>query len=207
VKFRRRKRAWAILSALVLCWPFCAWAAAKILIVKSPLAQPDALSILSGSSSYKERAFRTAQLYREFPATRIILTNDGYRGSWYQVEQRNPFYYEYALMALTQAGVPKDVVTVLSEPVGGTHDEAVLVRRYAEREGLRKILVVTSAYHSRRALWTFRRVFDGSGISVGIEVAEVGWQTPKPATWWLHARGWQIVPAEYIKLIYYWIRF
>ena len=68
---------------------------------------------------------------------------------------------------------------------------------------LRSLLVVTSAYHSRRALWTLSRVFAGTGIEIGLQSVETGEQTPAPATWWLHLRGWQMVGGEYVKNVYY----
>ena len=42
-------------------------------------------------------------------------------------------------------------------PVRDTHDEAVLVSRLASEQGWRKILLVTSPTHSRRASLTFRK--------------------------------------------------
>jgi uncharacterized SAM-binding protein YcdF (DUF218 family) len=63
--------------------------------------------------------------------------------------------------------------------------------------------VVTSAYHSRRALWTLRRVFEGSGVEVGLVAVEPGEQSPRPGTWWLYPLGWKMVPGEYVKFLYY----
>ena len=108
---------------------------------------------------------------------------------------------------LTRLGVPRESVDILMQPVSSTHEEARLLRDHVEQQRMRSILVVTSAYHSRRSLWTFRRVFAGNGINIGLEAASTGWQTPSPWTWWLRFRGWQIVPAEYLKLVYYRVRF
>ncbi|MDQ3087259.1 MAG: YdcF family protein [Acidobacteriota bacterium] len=66
------------------------------------------------------------------------------------------------------------------------------------------ILIVTSAYHSRRALWTFEKVFATEDVKIGIESAPTGQQTP-PFYWWLTARGWQMVAGEYVKSLYYWV--
>ena len=64
-------------------------------------------------------------------------------------------------------------------------------------------LIVTSAYHSRRALWSMRRASEGSGIELGIDGPPPGWQTPSPMFWWLRKRGWHVVAGEYPKLAYY----
>lgn len=197
-----RRRIYA-LALLALSWPVVAWGAAKLLIQRAPLERADAIVLLSGSSVLKERAAHAAELYRAGRSAKIILTNDGFRGSWSNVEQRNPFYYESTLSELTRAGVPRDAIEVLMPQVSSTQDEALLLRKHAEEKSLQTVLVVTSAYHSRRALFTFRHVFRGTNIRIGMDPAETGWQTPAPATWWLHLRGWRSVPLEYSKIIYY----
>lgn len=204
---RRRSRFFKALALALLLWPFLAWAAAKLLIVRAPLEHAGAIVLLSGSSSYKERAARSAELFAAGRAPRIILTNDGQQGSWNNVLERNPFYYESTLTELTRLGVPRDRVDILMQPVSSTRDEAVLLREHVEKNAIRSVLVVTSAYHSRRALWTFQRVLGDGGTSIGLEVAGTGWQTPSPWTWWLRLRGWQTVPPEYFKLVYYRLRF
>src|SRR6185295_3246400 len=104
---------------------------------------------------------------------------------------------------LRREGVPASAIEILPEPVTGTYEEASLLRRYAEKNNLRSLLVVTSAYHTRRARWTLNRIFGSSGIAVGIDAVPPGQQAPRPATWWLHLTGWRLVPDEYVKMIYY----
>ncbi len=78
---------------------------------------------------------------------------------------------------------------------------------YAAEQKFARILVVTSAYHSRRARWSMQRSCAGKGIAVGIESPSPGIQTPRPLTWWLHASGWRMVAGEYVKMIYYRLMF
>lgn len=167
----------------------------------------DAIVVLSGSSVINERVQYAAKLYSEGRSRKIVLTNDNVQGGWSKAEQRNAYSYERAQKELRRLGVPQESIELVASPVSDTHDEAVLLRRYSEINGLGSILVVTSAYHSRRALWTFRRVFKGCRTQVGLEPVATGIQTPPPATWWLHLRGWLIVPTEYLKIVYYWLRF
>jgi len=92
---------------------------------------------------------------------------------------------------------------MLPGAVTSTYDEIQRVREYSVARGLRSILIVTSAYHSRRAWWTVGQVFRDSNVAIGLDVAAPGEQTPRPATWWLHRFGWKLVPGEYVKIIYY----
>jgi uncharacterized SAM-binding protein YcdF (DUF218 family) len=187
---------------LVFLW-VSAWLAARWLIVSAPLERADAIVMLSGGSTFVERAELAARLYREGHAAKIILTNDNYLGGWSNTLQRNPFYYERAVARLRLAGVPASAIEVIPDPVYSTYDEAVLLRGYSDSHALKSILIVTSAYHTRRARRTFQHILGSQVRAIGIVGAAPGWQAPRPATWWLHLRGWQMVPGEYLKLIYY----
>lgn len=209
VSGRARNRLWRRLAVAfllaVLCW-LAAWFGARWLIVSAPLEHADVIVALSGSSSFVERTELAAQLYAAGRAKKILLTNDNQQGGWSSAEQRNPFFYERARWELQRGGVPESNIEVIGSPVHSTEDEAIALRKYAEVNKVKSVLIVTSPYHSRRALGTFRRVLADSGITVGLAVA-TGAQTPAPATWWLSWRGWQLVPTEYVKMVYYWLRY
>lgn len=184
-------------------WVLVAWLAARFLIVSTPLNRADVIVVLSGSAVYKERTQRAAEYYGQGLANRVLLTNDNLRGEWSSSEQRNPFFHERARNNLLLLGVPADRVEVIPRPVTNTYDEAEVLRAYAVAHGLRSLLVVTSAYHSRRALWTLERVFTGTGIAISLQSVESGEQTPSPFAWWLHFRGWRMIVGEYVKNVYY----
>lgn len=202
--FRRR----ALFAAAALAaWSLGAWAAAGLLVVREELPRADALAVLAGSATHVERARRAAALYREGRAPRVVLTNDGLSGGYSAADDRNPLFVELAARELRAAGVPDAAVEVVPGAVTSTHDEAVRLRAHAEARGYRSLLVVTSAFQSRRALWTFRRVFEGGGVRVGLEPVEPGLQSPRAYVWWLHPLGWRLVPGEYAKLAYYRLRY
>ena len=200
-----RRAAWALVA--LAAWSLAAWGAARWLVVRADLPKADALAVLAGSSTYVERSRRAAELFREGRAPLVLLTDDGQRGGWSAAEERNLFFVERAAEELRRAGVPADRIEVLPGAVSSTHDEAVRLREHAGARGLRSVLVVTSAYQSRRALWTLRRVFEGSGVEVGLSAVEPGLQAPRAATWWFVPLGWRLVPGEYLKLIYYRLRY
>ena len=184
-------------------WMLLAWWAARFLVVSAPLEHADAIVVMSGSACLLERTQEAAELYNANVASRVVLTNDNLRGTWSSAEQRNPFFYERARDNLVLTGVPQQRIEVIYHPVNSTYDEAQTVRDYAQAQGFRSILVVTSGYHSRRAFWTLQRVFKDSNVQVGMQAVDTGIQTPPPLTWWLHARGWQMVAGEYVKGVYY----
>jgi uncharacterized SAM-binding protein YcdF (DUF218 family) len=196
-----------VVVIVAVAWVLVAWLAATNLIVREPLDHADVIVVLSGSASYEERTSLAAELYRRGVARKIILTNDNRQGGWSKTEERNPFFYERARAELIGHSVAPDDIIVLPGPVHGTHDEAFVLRGYFDSNSYRSMLVVTSAFHSRRALWTLNRTFAGSGVEIGIEPVPPGGQTPGPAVWWLQLQGWEDVPLEYVKIIYYRLRY
>lgn len=201
------RRWWRVALLSVIAWTLLAWVAAEALIVKSELAQADALVVLAGSSTYVERTRHAAELFRQGRAPKIILTNDNLQSGWSIEEERNPLFVERAAAELKRRGVPAEKIEVVPGVVSSTYDEAVRLREYAGANNLRSLLVVTSAYQSRRALWTMRRVFEGSGITVGMDAVAPGEQSPRAFFWWWHKLGWELVPGEYVKMIYYRMKY
>ena len=203
-----RRRRFLLMAVLVLvASPVVAWFAAHVLIVKAEMPSADAIVVLSGSGTYLERANWAAKLYREGRAPLIVLTDDGLIGGWDHREERNPHYHEMTARRLQQQGVPADRIQLAPGIALGTYEESVLVRDYASARNLKRVLIVTSGYHSRRALWSMQRACEGSGIQVGMDSAPPGWQTPSPWLWWSRRWGWKVVGGEYLKMIYYWTKY
>ena len=198
-----RPRILRIVLAVVVGWAIVAALAARFLVVTEPLGAADAIVVLSGSSAYVERTQKAAQLYHEGRAPRVLLTNDHTRGGWDNAQQRNPYFVERAADELMKAGVPADNIEVVPGFAGSTRDEALIIKDYAVRARLKSVLVVTSAYHSRRALRTLRQAMSGTETTVGIDPTDNGSQV----FWWLRPEGWRTVGGEYAKLIYYYFKY
>ncbi|HEX8370386.1 MAG TPA: YdcF family protein [Pyrinomonadaceae bacterium] len=199
----RRFRILSVILLLFLAWIFLAPFLAESLIVEKPLKRADAILILGGSATFTERTQKAAELYRQGISERILLTDDGGQAGWSQAEQRNPKFVELARKSLIEQGVSPTAIEILPSPVAGTIDEARALAEKAGAENLKSVLLVTSAYHTRRALWTFRKVSIENNVEIGIESARTGIQTPAPFSWWLSVAGWNLVAGEYVKSAYY----
>ncbi len=199
------KRGLRVALIAAIAWPLLAWLAAEALVTNPAAVQADAMLVLAGSSTFKERTHQAAQLFKQGRAPKIILTNDNQESGWSAEMQTNPLYVQRAASELKLSGVPEEKIEIVPEIVSSTREEAARVREYAALRGLHSILVVTSAYQVRRARWTFDKVFAGSGVSVSFSSVPPGDQTPRPLTWWLHRRGWRVVAGEYVKFAYYFL--
>ena len=200
---KRWRRILLGLLVFIVAWAVVAWVAARALIVDADLSSADAIVVLSGSSAYVERTQKAAELYRAGRAPLVWLTDDHTRGGWSSALQRNPYFVERATEELIKAGVPADRIRIVPGVASSTRDESLILRDYASAQRVRSVLVVTSAYHSRRALRTLRQSFAGTGTAIGLQPASAS----SIAFWWLHPDGWRTVGGEYVKLAYYWFKY
>lgn len=204
----KRKLKFAVLILVFfLGWIIAAPFLATNLIVEKPLEKSDAILVLGGSGTYLERTAKAAEVYKQGVAPRILLTDDGERAGWSRAEQKNPAFFELAQKNLVRLGVPAENIEVLPPEVTGTIYEARLTAEKARQDGLKKVLIVTSAYHTRRSLWIFEKIFAAEKLEteIGIVHAATGIQTPNPQIWWLKPKGWQTVAGEYLKSAVYWL--
>lgn len=100
---------------------------------------------LSGLSL--ERAVEAARIYRRYKLP-LVITG----GAAFSRGPEAPVIKEY----LVSLGVPaKDIFT--EDRARDTWENAVFSRQLCGEKGYKKPLIVTSAYHMRRAMWSFKR--------------------------------------------------
>jgi len=138
----------------------------EFLIVEKPLQHADALVVMAGEMPIRLPA--AAKLYKEGKADKILLTNDGIFSSWSEEKQRNLNQVEWAEEDLQKMGIPTSAMVKLSYSSSGSIYDALNTRRYVLDKRLKSIIIVTSDYHTRRSLWIFERVFQGSPVEIGV---------------------------------------
>jgi uncharacterized SAM-binding protein YcdF (DUF218 family) len=84
----------------------------------------------------------------------------------------------------------------------GTYGEALACRDLIIRAGLHRVLVVTSPYHTRRALATFRAAFAGDDVQVGV-VPATGTSPARPERWWMAPYDRWYDRYEWLATVYY----
>ena len=204
---RRKFIAAIVLVVLAGCWIAVAPFLADGLVAEKPLEKADAILVLSGSAEYVDRTNEAAKAFKAGVAPKVLLTNDGRQGGWVESEKRNPYFVERAYSELVRHGVPGEAIEVLPLSVQGTIGEADLVVPIAVERKMTSILLVTSEYHTRRALWTFERVAQKNNgpLVIGVRSPPEGYRYPNRLNWWMSIYGWRSVGVEYVKFGYYWL--
>lgn len=140
-----RKRKWFLRVVLALIVLFLAFVAAaiffpqKFLTVDSGPVKADAIVVLGGGSH--ERPQRAAKLFKENEAPRVIVSGAGDD----EINRR----------ILIRNGVPANVIQLESRSET-TAQNAQFTVKILREEKIRSAIIVTSWYHSRRALNCFR---------------------------------------------------
>ena len=106
--------------------------------------------------------------------------------------ERNLTNDEWTVRELARNGVRSEDIEFISLHDGffGTFSEARTLRAISAERGIEKLLLVCSAYHSRRVRVTFSALLRGSGVEIEVHTAD-----EKVGRWALF--------VEYAKLVFY----
>jgi uncharacterized SAM-binding protein YcdF (DUF218 family) len=180
---------------------FCAGVgpyAGTALVVSAPLSSPDA--IVSLASHEWERLPAAAELARRYPRAVVVLTLPQ------PVNEFNCHDCFHRTERLMKAGVEMERIQIVPLTERGTFGEAVATRAFVSKHNLKSVLVVTSPYHTRRSLATFRQVLEGAAVSVGVVPASAT-SPARPPRWWATPYDRAYVRYEWAAVFYYWFRY
>ena len=154
----------------------------RSLVVSVPMEKADALIVLGGEPMARPQ--EAARLYRQGVAPKVFVTGIGDAARNRQI-----------LMA---SGVPGSVITMESKATS-TFTNATLLKPILEAAGVHTALIVTSPFHTRRALATFQKVIPG--ISFGVTEASIDWWKRKEGRGDVN----RFAIVEFIKTLEYWL--
>jgi len=150
-----------LVAAVASIWPLRH--AGTALVVTREIDQPDA--IVSLASHEWERLPDAAALGRRAPHAKVVLS---------QPISLNPYNCHdcgHRVERLVAAGIDARRIELMDRKVYRTLDEAEAFKEWAAPRGVRSVVVVTSPYHTARALASFEHVLKGTGIVVGVHPA------------------------------------
>ncbi len=176
-------------------------AAGFLVVANDPLQPADVLFVLNGD--YNTRPFRAADLYRQGLAPAVVIAQSANQ----PVQNLGLLQNEtsIAVAAMEKLGIPSEKIVVLPGGVTSTYDEALALRRYVQEKGLHTVILVTSAFHTRRARWIISKELAGLGVT--LQVSPVPYGGFDAANWWKSEDGLVTVNNEYVKLLYYYWKY
>jgi uncharacterized SAM-binding protein YcdF (DUF218 family) len=172
------------------------------LATENPLQKADAIVVLAGSRL--QRQLEAADLYLAGYAPRIVLTREIRDPAEVALSERGVEVREQADRIrdiFLQLGIPNDAVVIPAAAHDSTAAEAITVRELSVAHGWRRLLVVSSKYHLRRAGFAFRRELSGTDVEVLMRGTR--YDRSDPERWWRHRADLREVGPEALKLVAY----
>ncbi len=176
------------------------WSATLLIADVEPFSA-DAIVILGGGGP--DRAREAADLFNDGLAPRVVITTEEPPDNYRELAEMGielVLPHENYLRVLYGLGVTDEDIFRIQEASSESMAELVGVRRFALDRGWRRLIVVTSNYHSRRALLITDYVFD-AGWQVAVVASR--YSEFRPSGWWREVRHVRTFLIEFQKLVAY----
>ncbi len=177
---------------------------AQLFTVNDATPGADMMVVLSGDIDVRPQY--AAKLYHDDYALQVFLTREknwmGYASPY--VEARN----HYAELWMLQNDVPVTFLpTIHKEGNMSTLDEVLDTLAYVKANPqIQHIIVVTDAFHSYRASYIFKKVFEVNGLEhIRIEMAAAPNAIFDETNWYKTEKGLEYYFDETIKTLMYWM--
>lgn len=171
------------------------------LVCEDPVVHADAIYALGGASL--ERGGEAARLFQQGWAPRVICTSEAIP-SIYLADGVDRSEAEVTRDVAMRGGVPLEQCLALEQGTS-TQEESEAILDLAKREGQDTIIIVSSMFHLRRIAFVFRDRFAEEGITVVLRGAPS--VSFKEEEWWRYEDGLIMCQNEYVKLLYYWLKY
>ena len=164
----------------------------KFLIVEDPLSNADIIYLLTGE--VVNRPLHAVKLYRENYTNTIVVPQHELNSA--EKMEIYPNLTEATIKVLLQKGINKSDIIVIDfdDGVSSTTDEAIALRGYINKNKIKKVLIVTSAFHSYRAKYLFKKILKGTPVDITISSVP-HWKFDE-TNWWKFEDGKKALPKK-----------
>ena len=173
----------------------------NVLICEEPVEKVQAIFVLSGGPL--DRGGEAAKLYGAGISKRVICTGSNTPADFAAL---GITYLESEItrIYMMHEGVPDSSIDLIKKGTS-TREEEECILDYCKKNNLNNVMVVSSKFHTRRICRTFNKAFSNAHIHLIIHGASSS--TYDENNWWKREDGLIAVNNEYIKILYYWVKY
>jgi uncharacterized SAM-binding protein YcdF (DUF218 family) len=157
-------------------------------LVEDDGPHPAQAIVVLGGDDYGTRIVKAAQLAQAGYAPYVLVS-----GPLSLLGHESDTTIEYG----RRKGFPESLFRPVPNNTDSTRSEAEFLGRYLRAQGIRKILLVTSNFHTSRAAWLMRH--ENPGMEVDTVPAPDPYFTP--GTWWKSRNGQKTFLLEWMKTV------
>jgi uncharacterized SAM-binding protein YcdF (DUF218 family) len=179
----------ASLFAACLYFTRTTWleAMGQFLVDTQPPEKSDMIVVLGGDW-YGNRILKAAELARQGYAPHVLVSGGGYLYGRYEGDLAIPFAVSH--------GFDEKIFIKLLHPTSSTRDEAKAVIPELRRRGVKKYILVTTEFHTRRAGNLFRQIGPDLQVCVVASPDTLHWNN-----WWTEREGRKTFLMEWTKTV------
>lgn len=175
-------------------------AVGNFLIVQNELEPADLIHVLGGGDV--GRVDHGVALYKQGLGKQLFFTGG-------RVEPRGMFNLPDSFLSGDYAelqGVSPEDILLRGDAAANTYEEAVTLRDLLDKENaIHSVIIVSTPYHLQRARWIFNKVV---GNRVHLQYALVPFAISQyQQRWWEDKLSRAMVKNEYLKLLFYFLRY
>jgi uncharacterized SAM-binding protein YcdF (DUF218 family) len=174
----------------------------RFMAYEDQLQPSDAIFVFAGTMV--ERPLEAADLFRDGYAPVIVVTRAVVEQATFQLERRGvriPTEHDLNKEVLLEVGVPPAALIAPRFVHDNTAEEARTLRELALEREWRRVILVTSKYHLRRARLAAQRALRGTDVQVLARGSR--YDPSMPARWWTRRSDIRWLATEVPKLIVY----
>ena len=176
------------------------WFIGDQLVVRSEPKASDAIVIFSGdgeagyiNQSYQRRTLDAIHYYNSGYAPVIVLSS-GRDNTFSEVE--------IIRALLVNRGIPMGAINIIQNYPRSTFENVTMVKKIAIDQGIKSVLLITSPYHSRRALLVWGKF----APDIAVTAAKVVDTPNEHPIWGANLNQIRVILYEYTAIAYYWWR-
>jgi uncharacterized SAM-binding protein YcdF (DUF218 family)/glycosyltransferase involved in cell wall biosynthesis len=176
------------------------WFIGDQLVVRHAPLKTDAIVVFSGNGetsyrndSYQRRALDAVHFYKQGYAPSIYLSSG---------RDQDISEVEVIKLYLQDKGVEPSAIHILNTYPKSTTENVQLVSQQLRNQGAHSILFLTSPYHGRRALWTWRKQAPDIAVWTPAVI-----DTPSASPQWSASVDQiRVIVYEYAAIVYNWLK-
>lgn len=175
---------------------------AKFFSVDNAKKGADSILILAGNSY--PRTSKAMELLNDGYAKNILITTP--KEESIKDKYRDLFKFSDSQITkeiLKRENIEPIRIKSLKDGATSTFDEAYDLVNYLKTNPLKRVILVTDSFHSRRALYAFEKVFELNNIETKLEISSAQNEFFNEQNWYKTEEGLNAYISEFFKFIIY----
>ncbi len=176
-------------------------AAGNFLIYEDNLKKVSHAFVLSGGPW--DRGNEAARIFKKGFADTLVCTGENIPHD-FKALGLNMLESEITEKNMLNKGIPKSQIVLLKKGTS-TQEESDEILTFCKERSVKSIIVISTDFHTRRIKQVFKKKFEKEGIEV------IVWAAPSSSydaqNWWQSENGLIALNNEYLKQLYYLLKY